>query len=106
MLLSKKTYRAVVRGLDHFRKQHEEDRRESPNAIPPEWGSPIEGMIRRIARENGEHLPKDTPRLVLDYLCKQGLLVHYAGGVTFPTDEPLPTEGEIRAWALKNTPFK
>ena len=95
MLLSKKTYRQVVKNLDHYRKQHEEDRRENPHLIPPGWGSSLCRMVEMTVRENRERYTHGLDKQVLDYLVEKGLLVHYAGDYTFPSNEKLPTAEEI-----------
>lgn len=100
-LLSKKTYRQVVKMLEHYKKQHEEDRIENPNAIPPAWGIPLRHAIEKIVRENREPCYKGLPDQVLEYLCSKKMLVHYAGDYTFPSDERLPTRAEIIAHAQK-----
>ena len=100
-LLSRKSYREVVRNLDHFRKQHEEDRKENPNMIPCSWGSPLRAMIERTVRSNGERCYRGLPDLVLDYLCEKDLLIKWCGDYTFPTEERLPTKTEIEREALK-----
>jgi|6_EtaG_2_1085325.scaffolds.fasta_scaffold105812_2 hypothetical protein len=101
LLLSKKTYRQVVKKLEHYRKQHEEDRKENPSSIPPGWRSPISRMIEHTVRENHERCDKDLASRVMSYLTEKGLLVPYAGDITFPSEEVLPTEEEIRARVLK-----
>lgn len=95
-MLSRISYRKVVKGLDHYRKQHEEDRRENPNAIPLGWGSSLTMMIESVVRGNHEPCSHELADQVLRYLVEKKLLVHYAGDYTFPTDEQLPTEYEIR----------
>lgn len=96
-LLSRKSYREVLKSLDHYRAQHEEDRRENPNAIPPAWGIPLRASIDQIVRKNGEKWHKGLADQVLEYLADKGLLVRYVGDYTFPTDEELPTIEQIRA---------
>lgn len=95
-MLSKKSYGMVVKGLDHFRKQHEEDRKENPGRTPIGWGCSLRRMIRRVVTENHEHLPNKGEDAVLNYLCEKGLLVAFLGDYTFPQKEPLPTEKEVR----------
>ena len=99
MILSRKCYRQVVKKLDFYRQQHEEDRQENPNAIPPSWGISLRNMIQRTVRENGERFHKGLADQVLEYLVEKGLLVHYASDYTFPSNEELPTEEEIKARA-------
>lgn len=94
-LLSRKSYRQVLAGLKHYQKQHEEDRRENPNAIPIGWGPSLRPMIERIVRENHERVSSGLADSVLEYLADKGLLVRYVGDYTFPTDEKLPTKQEI-----------
>ena len=102
MLLSKTSYRQVVKNLDHYRQQHLDDRKENPNAIPPSWGIPLKMMIENVVRSNHERCPKDLADKVLEYLVTKGLLVHYAGDYTFPTDERLPSKEEIVEEAKKH----
>lgn len=96
MLVSKRTYDQVVKNLDHYRKQHELDRKENPTRIPPSWGSAISMMIEDTVRGNHEGFYKELPKLIMEYLVTKGLLVHYVGDYTFPTNERLPTEEEIK----------
>lgn len=100
-MLSKVSYKKVVKGLDHFRKQHEEDRKDNPNAIPIDWKSSLLMMIERILRENHERYNKDTGFETLEYLVQQNLLVRYHGGYTFPGCY-IPSIQEIQDVALRN----
>jgi hypothetical protein len=96
MLLSKKTYRQVVRNLEVFRKQHEEDRRENPNRIPPAWGIPIRDMIEHTVRLNYEPCRRGLGDEVIKYLISKGLLIEYHGDCTFPCEKgKLPTRDQI-----------
>jgi hypothetical protein len=97
MLLSKKTYREVVRNLEVFRKQHLEDRAENPEALLAAWGIPIRDMIEHVVRKNHERYTKGLAEQVLEYLANQGLLVRYVGDYTFP-GHWIPTEDEIRSY--------
>jgi hypothetical protein len=101
MLLQKKTYNKVVKGLEHYKKQHQEDRAENPNAIPIGWGSSIRAMITRVCREEREQCDSDKVEAVLAYLVSKGLLVDYCGDFTFP-GEALPSKDEIIAKAKEN----
>lgn len=96
MLLSKKSYREVVRNLEGFRKQHLEDRKENPGAIPAAWGIPIRDMIEHTVRKNHERCYRGLADQVMEYLVKQRLLVRYIGDYTFPGCA-LPTEDEVRS---------
>lgn len=99
VLLSRKSYREVVKMLEHYRKQHEEDRKENPDMIPIGWGIPLRTAIENIVRRNHERCDKGLADRVLDYLVSKGLLVDYAGDYTFPTDERLPTKQQIEHYA-------
>ena len=103
-LLSRISYRQVLKGLEHFRKQHEEDRLECPNSIPPAWGASLEMMIESVVRKNSEHCPKGLAYRVLEYLADKGYLIRYAGDYTFPTDERLPTADDITERLSKYEP--
>lgn len=94
-LLSRVSYRQVLKGLEHYRKQHEEDRRDNPHAIPPAWGMPLRMMIEEVVRSNRERCYKNLADEVLEYLVGQKKLVRYAGDYTFPSDETLPTRQQI-----------
>jgi len=83
-LLSKITYGQVVRGLDHYRKQDEQDRKEHPNFAPVGWKSSLVRMIEDKVRKNHERVYPGLAEAVLEYLVKQGLLVDYYGDYTFP----------------------
>ena len=100
-LLSRKSYRQVVKGLDHIKKQNEEDRKENPNLIPPSWGSSLRSMVEGVVRENGERCYKGLADQVLEYLVSKKLLVRYAGDYTFPTNEHLPSKREIELKTLQ-----
>jgi hypothetical protein len=98
-MLSKKSYREVVKGLEDFYRQHLEDRRENPGAIPPAWGIPLRMMIENIIRGNHERFHKNLANETLEYLVSKGLLVRYVGDYTFPTDEELPSAEVIKLHA-------
>lgn len=95
-LLNRKTYRAVVRGLERLKAQNEQDRKENPGLIPIGWGNSVRSLIEYELRQNHERCPRDLPQAVVEYLIKKGLLVRYAGDVSFP-DQTLPTEEQIVA---------
>lgn len=94
-LLSRISYRQVLKGLEHYKKQHEEDRRDNPHAIPPAWGCSLRMMIEDVVRSNREPCHKNLADSVLEYLVGQKKLVRYAGDYTFPSDETLPTRQQI-----------
>ena len=94
-LLSKKTYGQVVRNLDHYRKQDEEDRQENPTALPIDWRSSLAQMIENTVRDNHERCYKGLADQVLEYLAGKGLLIPYHGGYAFPGKE-LPSQEEIK----------
>jgi len=100
-LLSRKTYRQVIKNLEHYRKQHIEDRAENPNQLPPSWGSSLKQMIENTVRQNHERCHKGLADEVLVYLASKGLLVEYAGDYTFPTNETLPTKEQIKEHTIK-----
>jgi len=103
MLVQKKTYKSIVKGLEQYRKQNEEDRKENPNLLPCGWGITIRSLIEDRCRENHEYryisyeYGKELPNLMLEYLVEKGFLVPYAGDYTFP--EPFDAISEGR----KNT---
>lgn len=95
-MLPKITYTKVLKMLEHYRKQHLEDRMENPSTIPPSWGSCIRDGIRTLCKEDRIRYSDELVESTVEYLIKKGHLVRYAGDVTFPTEELLPTEFEIR----------
>lgn len=99
-VLSRKSYREVVRKLEHFRKQHEEDRIENPDRSPMSWGSSLISMIEKVVRGNHEQCPKGMAEDVLEYLCHKGLLIHYHEDYTFP-ETPIPSKEELKQEAEK-----
>lgn len=105
-MLSKKTYREVVKKLEHFRKQHLEDRQENPNTIPAAWGNAICDMVEHTVRANKERYTKGQAEEFLENLVHRGLLIRYVGDYTFPTGEILPTKEEIVIHALKGLSHK
>ena len=94
MLVQKKTYKAILKGLEHYRKQHEEDRKENPGLIPQGWGSSLRSMIATKCYENHDKMSKELPDLMLEYLVDKGFLIPYHGDYTFP-GEKLPTKEEL-----------
>lgn len=98
-LVSKKSYRQIVKGLDFYRQQDDEDRKENPQRIPIGWRNPIVAMIERTVRENHERCSRDLANEVIKYLITKNLLVDYAGDVTFP-NRPIPTEEQIKKQIL------
>lgn len=99
-MLSKISYKQVLKGLERCKKQHGQDRQENPNAIPIDWKSSLIRMIETIVRENHERFDKDTGLQTLEYLVNQRLLIRYHGGYTFP-NTIIPTIKEIQDQALK-----
>lgn len=103
VLLSKRTYGEVIRQLAEFKRRNfDDDRKENPHLAPAAYGSSLEGIVESACRKNREHCPKGLPLRVLNYLADKGTLVRYIGSFTFPSDEPLPTEDEIRRQALQS----
>jgi hypothetical protein len=100
-MLSKKSYRQVVKSLDHYRKQNEEDRKENPNSIPIDWKSSLLMMVERTVRDNRERWSKEMGIEVLEYLVTQKLLVPYHGGYTFP-GQYIPSKEEIQQEIAKS----
>lgn len=100
-LLSKRTYRQVVKKLEHYKAQDQQDRQENPHAIPIDWAPSLTTMIEATLRENHERCPRELPRQVLEYLADKGMLVPYCGGFAFPGKD-LPTEEEIVDLVEKN----
>lgn len=95
-MLSKKSYRQVVKGLERIRQHHIEDRKENPHLAPCGYTSSIVAMIRRVVSDNHERLADQTCKSDLEYLAKQGLIVPYLGSdYTFPSDVPLPSREEV-----------
>jgi flagellar biosynthesis/type III secretory pathway ATPase len=95
-MLSKKSYRQVVKGLENLKAQDAQDRKESPHATPIDWKSSIARLIEHVVRENRERFVRGSEEETMQYLEKKGLLVPYCGGYSFPGKD-LPSEEEIRA---------
>lgn len=85
-------YRKVLKVVEHYRKQDDEDRDENPGGIPIGWGSSIRSGIERVFREEGIHRSRVDE--VISYLIKNKILVDYCGDLSFP-DRSLPDEREI-----------
>ena len=101
MLLSKKTYRMVIKKLEALRGQHEKDRKDRPYAIPIDWKMMILNMIESTVRENKERWYKNLGEDVVKMLIENGKLIPYHSGCTFP-NTPIPTAQEIerKTWAM------
>lgn len=93
-MLSKTTYRQVVKKLESLRKQDNQDRHENPTALPIDWSGSIKAMIERTVRENRERYSKGQAEEVIQGFVDKGLLVPYLGGVAFPGKQ-LPTRDEV-----------
>lgn len=98
--LSRKSYREVVRKLEHYRQQHEEDIRQNPNRTPLDWKSSLSAMIESVVRGNKERYSKGQADLALKYLKERGLLIDCYGGYTFP-GTILPSREEVKTMVLK-----
>lgn len=85
-LLSRMCYRKVLKVVEHYRKQDEDDRRETPNRIPTSWGIPLRHSIEQTIREVDKTCPRGLPDQVLDMLYRQGHLIKIFGDYGFSRD--------------------
>ena len=93
-LLSRKSYRELIRDLEVLKKEYEQDRSENPSSLPLGFGTVIPLKIEYILRNNRERFSRDLPKKVMDYLVEKGTLVNYHGDYTFP-GEPIPSKEEF-----------
>ena len=98
-MLPRPVYKKVLKSLDHYKKQHLEDRAENPGRAPIGWRISIETAISHICRENRVRATPEVVDETIQYLVKNGHLVDYHGDLTFP-GEPLPSKEEIKRQAL------
>jgi len=96
-MLPKKTQDKVLKLVDRYRQKHETDRKKHPNRFPCGWLDLIQLDVRDILAEDKLYNGSLAIDGVIKDLVTQGLLVEYAGDVTFPGEEPLPSREEIVA---------
>ena len=84
MLVDKTTYKKIVKNLEHYKKQNDDDQKENPNAIRIDWKPPLLQMVENTLRKNHQPCPKGIAEEILEYLTDKGLLINYLGGYTFP----------------------
>lgn len=104
-MLPKKAYKLVLASVEHYRKQDEMDRKESPGRMPAGWGIPLRMSFEKIVREthkyHGRESVKTAVEETLRYLVEKGILIDYHGDFTFPSRaEELPTKAQIEEHAL------
>jgi len=93
-MLNKIVYKLIVKKLEHYKKQDDEDQKENPNAIRIDWKPSLLQMVERTLRENHQRCPKGYADEILEDLKNRGLLIPYLGGYTFPGVKT-PTKEEI-----------
>lgn len=102
-MLTKKTYVAVVKAVQNFKERNfDVDRQENPNISPAAYGSGLISIVQDCGRKNHERITDQQAKDTLDYLCSKGILVHYVGDYTFPSDEVLPTRDQLIIEAKNN----
>ena len=92
-VLSRKSYRELIRALGNMRKEYEEDQKKGGR--PAAFGMVIPLIIERIVRGNHERFYRDLPGQVMEYLADRGILVRWLGDYTFPSAQAFPTREEI-----------
>lgn len=100
-MVPRTAYKKILKSLEFYKKQHLEDRRDNPNAMPADWGGPLRKSIETHIRESGIRFSRDAieaeSKQILEDFAKKGLLVPYFEGYTFPVEgQVLPTEQQIR----------
>lgn len=95
-MLSRKTYRAIVKSLEHLKAQNDADRKENPGRTPIDWKSAIERNIEYFARENRERCSRQQVQECLQSLVNSKHIVPYLTGYSFP-GTALPTAEEVKA---------
>jgi len=98
-MLPKNVYSKVLQGLNHIRKQWDEDRAEDPKRVPYEIDMQLRLLIERCMREGKVRRSEEFIRWTVDYLVEKGLIVRSPyGGHMFPLPpdaEPLPSKEEF-----------
>lgn len=101
IVLPKRTYKRVLKAVEFYRQQDDEDIRENPDRIRIGWRSMLKMSIQQIIREDRVPTNKEHADAVIEYLIRKKILVRYCGDVSFP-DRSLPSSEEI---ANKATSF-
>lgn len=93
-IVPKICYGQIIKGLERLKADNERDIQENPTAIRVGYGMPIVMLIESVLRQNHVRFSKELPGLVMEYLCKKGIIVPYCGDYSFPGTD-LPSREEI-----------
>ena len=99
-MIPRKAYRKVLKVLEYYKAQDDEDRRDNPGAIPCGWQGSILRGIEQVLSEEKVYPVKSRAEQVLWQLVHEGKLVRYCGDVSFP-DRQLMEEEEITKRAMQ-----
>ncbi len=98
---SKAVYKKFLKSIEHFKKQDDLDRQESPRQIPLEWDSSIKNSIRGLCREDRRKYSDGFADELFEHVVELGLMIKSPyGGHMFPLPpnaEPLPTREQFVA---------
>lgn len=98
---SKVVYKKFLKAIEHFKKQDDLDRQESPRLIPLEWDPSIKNSIRKLCQEDRRRYSEEFAEELLEHATGLGLLIKSPyGGHMFPlppNSDPLPTREEFVA---------
>ena len=90
-------YGQILKGIEKLKADNELDIKENPTATRVGYKPSIDRLIRRVMGENRVNCPNHIPDLVMEYLCKKGIIVRYCGNdYQFPGTK-LETPEEIVA---------
>ena len=86
ILVSRVVYRKILKMVEHYKKQDEQDKLEHPDRIPTSWGSALTFSLERILRENKVRNAKDLVPRILNNLVKTKHLIMVYGDYGFSED--------------------
>ena len=86
ILVSRVVYRKILKMVEHYKKQDEQDRLENPERLPTSWGSSLTFSLERILRENKVRNSKDLVPRILNNLVKTKHLIMVYGDYGFSED--------------------
>lgn len=93
-IVPKICYGQIIKGLEKLRADNERDIQENPTATRIGYKGSIRMLIEGVMRQNRVSCPHNIPDLVMEYLCKKGIIVPYCGDYSFPGTD-LPSREEI-----------